>query len=253
MNELEIKKELSKRIDDKLVDELLKEFKNLTEAFLKKNKVSVGLYAGRFSEISAACILNLYTQQTIDINKIHFDSFITQLINHPKKTPEDDILTLNIPLVLRSIYTLRNKKKIAHIKSFDPNYFDISYIYDSGVWVFSQIILTLCIVDEKKLFETINSMMEKKLSIVQEFEDKSIMIFENNISFNDEILITLYRSSIRLKNEELIKILRPEYSSKVTTYLKPLNKQKLVHINKDGTIITNLGIKYIEKKFPINI
>lgn len=251
MNEQQIRKELSKRIDNQLVEELFKEFKNLKKAFWNKDKVNVGLYGGRFSEICIACIVNLYTQKAIDLNKINFDSYINSIINLPKQTAEDDILTLNLPLVLKSLYTLRNKKRIAHIKTFDPNYFDINYIHDAATWVLSQIIISLVILDEKEIYEAINSLIEKKLSIVQEFEDKSIMIFEKNVSFSDEILIALYRSSTRLKNDELIRILNPKYSSKVTTYLKLLNKQKLAHINRDGVIITNLGIKYIEEKFPI--
>ena len=250
MNEEQINKELAKRIDNELVVELFKEFKNLKTAYSNKDKVNVGLYGGRFSEICVACILNLYTQNKIDINKIQFDSFINTLINHPKKTPEDDILTLNIPYVLRSIYTLRNKKRIAHIKSFDPNYFDINYIHDAGVWVLSQLILTLIRVDEKKLFETINSMMEKKLPILQEFEDKSIMILDTKINFKDEILLALYRSPERIGNDDLKQVLNPKYTSKITTYLRLLYNQKLVHLNKQGSMITNLGIRYIEEKFP---
>jgi hypothetical protein len=251
MNEQQIIKELSKRMDYMLVEALFKEFRNLKKAFWNRDKVNVGIYGGRFSEICIACIFNLYTQQKIDMNKIYFDVSINAVINFPKNTPEDDVLTLNIPLALRSIYTLRNKKKIAHIKTFDPNYFDITYIHDTITWVLSQIVLTLILIDEKILYQTINSMMEKQLPVVQEFEDNSIMVLDKNATFNDEILIALYRSSVRLKNDELQKVLNPEYPSKITTYLKLLNKQKMVHINKDGSMITNLGLKYIETKFPI--
>lgn len=247
MNLEDIKKGLGKRIDSVLVDEIFKEYVELKKAFSKKDKVNIGIYGGRFSEICIAAIYNLYNQQEIDINKIHFNSLFEILSKIPKNLPEDEILTLNVPYVLKSVYALRNKKRIAHIKSFDPNYFDINYIHDACTWVLSQIILILSLIEEEKIFEIINSMMEKKIAVLQEFEDGSLMILDKNMLFKDEILITLYRHSRRINNEQLKNMLNPEYSSKITTYLRLLFKERLVHLNNEGSIITSLGTRYVEE------
>lgn len=243
-----IRSKLGEKIDDGLVIEIIKEFFELKKVFLTKDRTKVGIVSGRFCELIAAALYNYYNHQPVDINNIKFDYFVNNIQNITKRTAEDELLSLNIPLYLKSIYSLRSKRRIAHIKKFDPNIFDINLMHDSCTWIFCQLILLWVDNNEKELYEYLDSLIEKEIPIIQEFEDGSIIVLKKDIDFKDELLLILYKSSKRLTNKELKQIIKTQYSSKITTYLRLLNKDKLVHNNSNGSLITKLGIYYVEKE-----
>lgn len=242
----DIKKSLSTEIDLEIVEEMFNEFSKLKKAHFSKDKIKTGIFSGRFCEIVVAAIKNHYTKKKIDINKINFDVFCNDLINHPKPYAKDELLTLNIPLATKAIFSVRSKKRIAHIKSFDPNFFDIDYVYLSCKWILSQLILLFSRIDEKDLYNLIESIMEKEIPFIQEFEDGSFLVLIESIDFKDELILTLYKLSKRVSNEQLKSIIKLSYSSKITTYLSILEKKRFVHRNQEGSIITELGVSYVD-------
>jgi hypothetical protein len=241
-----IKISLEKEIDQEIVDEIFDEFSKLKTAHFSKDKIKTGIFSGRFCEVIVAAIKNHYTKKKIDLNKINFDGFCNEIINYSKPDAKDELLSLNIPLVAKAVYSLRSKKKIAHIKSFDPNFFDIDYVYLSCKWILAQLILLFAKIDENDLYNIIESIMEKEIPFIQEFEDGSCLVLIENIDFKDELILTLYKISKRVSNEQLKSIIKSKYSSKVTTYLSLLEKKRFVHRNNEGNIITELGIRYVE-------
>jgi len=241
-----IKDHLSKDIDLEIVNEIFNEFSKLKTAHFSKDKIKTGIYSGRFCEVIVAAIKNHYTKKKIDLNKISFDVFCNEIINYSKPDAKDELLSLNIPLVAKAIYSIRSKKKIAHIKAFDPNFFDIDYVYLSCKWILSQLILLFAKIDEDDLYNIIESIMEKDIPFIQEFEDGSFLVLIENVDFKDELLLILYKFSKRVSNDQLKSQIKSKYSSKVTTYISLLEKKRFVHRNQEGSIITELGIKYVE-------
>ncbi len=246
MNLEDIKKELSKYFDPRIIDEIFKEFVDLKKAYLSKDRIKTGIFGGRFSELVVAAIKGHYEGKKIDLNKIDFDKFSNDLLNLSKKDAKDELLTLNLPLIAKSIYSIRSKRRIAHIKSFDANIFDIDYIFDSCKWIFAQLILVSSNSDEKELYQFIETLLEKELPLVQEFEDGSYLVLNDKLEFKDELLLILYKVSKRLSNDAIRRNLSVDYPSKVTTYLNLLKNRRLVHINEDGSMLTQAGIKYVE-------
>lgn len=242
-----IKNDLATEISAEIVEELFNEFSKLKTAHFSKDKIKTCLFSGRFCEVVVAGIKNHYTKQIIDLNKIDFGKFYNEIINYPKPTAKDELFTLNIPLVANAIYSIRNKKKIAHIKSFDPNFFDIDYVYLSCKWILSQLILFFSKINENDLYNIIESLMEKEIPLIQEFEDGSFLVLIEEIDFKDELLLILYKLSKRVSNEQLKSLIKLEYTSKATTYLSLLEKKRLIHRNSNGSIITELGVKYVEQ------
>ena len=187
-----IKNQLSNDIDPAIVNEIFTEFSKLKAAHFSKDKVKTGIYSGRFCEVIVAAIKNHYTNKKIDLNQISFDVFCNEIINYSKLDAKDELLTLNVPLAAKSVYTVRSKKRIAHIKAFDPNLFDIDYVYLSCKWILSQLILLFAKIDEDDLYNMIEGIMEKDIPFIQEFEDGSFLVLIKDVDFKDELLLTLY-------------------------------------------------------------
>ena len=62
------------------------------------------------------------------------------LRNVESKTALDEGLRLCAARVARSMYTLRNKRTIAHSGALDPNQYDLAYLYHSAQWILSELI-----------------------------------------------------------------------------------------------------------------
>ncbi len=239
--------ELSKKIDSDLVRELINEYKETKSSLWLGDVTKTILHGGRFCEICIACLKYISDPYSrIDINKIQFEKYYNQILKIPKKTSQDELLFFVIPQVLKSIYTIRNKKKVAHVKSNKADEIDADYVITSCNWILSQFVLLFYTDDTDKAINLTNSIMERRIPIIEEFEDGEIMILKKNLTFGEQILIILYKFPKRLSVKELRNILKPKKNSYVNTYLKGLYDKKLIHLNTDGAIINKNGIKHIE-------
>jgi hypothetical protein len=167
-------------------------------------------------------------------------------MNYPKSTPEQAILTLAIPRVAVSIQTLRNKKNIAHIKTIDPCFLDSFYCVSSCDWILSELAMLLYTSDPNDAKELIDSFVKKKVPLVEEFEEQSIVILKKDMPLFDEILVTMYHFyPQRLSNAFLNKQVK---STNLYGTLQRLEDEKLIHRNLEGNKLTQLGIEHVENK-----
>ena len=237
---------LSKGIDKAIVDKLIEEYGIVKREHLVGDDEKVVLHAAKFSDMALALIKNKETGTLIDVNNVHFDDLYNEIINYSKTTPEHAILTLAIPRVAVSIQTLRNKKNVAHIKTIDPCFLDSYYCASSCDWILSELAMLFYTSDPKEAKELIDSFVKKKVPLVEEFEEQSIVILKKDISLFDRILITAYHFyPQRLSNSFLNKQIK---STNVYGTLQRLEDEKLIHRNDEGSKLTQLGIEYIENK-----
>jgi|GEM_PF-1133721 len=239
------------RVDEGIINRLIEEYKEVKKAQFLNNYEGVIHHAGKFSEVILGLIENKVSGQGINLDKIHFGNLYEKIKNYPKSNAEDEILTLAIPEVAKSVYTLRNKKDVAHVKTVDPNLIDSVYCVASCDWMLSELALLLLKVDEKEAYELIRSVLEKKIPLIEEFEDGTIVILKKDLSRSDEILLTLYyHYPRRLPNSDLKNILKLP-SKSIYVYLKHLEGEKLIHRTEEGSKLTQLGIKYVEENLII--
>lgn len=237
---------VSKGIDKSIVDTLIEEYSTLKQAHLIGDNEKVVLHAAKFSDVAMALVKNKETGGTVDINNIHFDSIYNEIVNYPKATPEQVILTLAIPRVAVSIQTLRNKKNVAHIKTIDPCFLDSYYCVSSCDWILSELAMLLYTSDPKEAKELIDSFLRKKVPLVEEFEEQSIVVLKKGVSLFDEILLAMYHFyPQRVTNAFLNKQLK---STNLYGTLARLDDEKLIHISDEGSKLTQLGIEYVENK-----
>jgi hypothetical protein len=237
---------VSKGIDKSIVDKLIEEYGIVKQEHLVGDDEKVVLHAAKFSDMAMALIKNKETGLLVDINDIHFDDLYKEIVNYPKATPEQVILTLAIPRVAVSIQTLRNKKNVAHIKMIDPCFLDSYYCVSSCDWILSELAMLLYTSDPNEAKELIDSFIKKKVPLVEEFEEQSIVILKKDISLFDKILLTMYHFyPQRLSNAFLNKQLK---STNLYGTLQRLDDEKLIHRNNEGSKLTQLGIEYVEGK-----
>jgi len=93
----------------------------------------------------------------------------------------------------KSVYTIRSKKDVVHVKTIDPNFIDSSYCVSACDWMFSELVLLFFKADpNEEASELINSMLKKKVPTIEEFEDGSVMVLRRDLSVSQEIMLTFY-------------------------------------------------------------
>lgn len=239
--------ELSKVISEDLIIELLREYDTAKRAhFLQDWEKSI-LHAGKFSELSLAVVKNIVDKTNVNLDAIHFDKLFGEFMNRKKVTAEDDILLLSIPRAAASIYCIRNKKRVAHVKSIDPNLVDSAYCVSTCDWILSQLVMLYMDCNPEDLSSLIFSFTEKQVPFVEQFEDGSLVVLKDNLGFKEHLLIALYKLGRRVTRKELASTLMT-YPQLVNTTSNGLEQLKLIHLNSDGIKITQKGLRYVEEK-----
>ena len=246
MNSKALMIEFEKVINPSIVNELFFEFEQLRSFYWLGDVTKTVLHAARFCEISIALLKHVSDPtKKVDLNSIEFGKYFEELIKLPKNNPKEEMLYLVIPQVLKSIYTVRSKKKIAHIKMTNADLIDAEWVTTSCNWVMSQLIIIYLNIPVEETITITNSIMEKKIPTIQQFEDGELMILKK-LQLDDELLLILYQFSKRMTRKELTTILKPKKTSYISTYLNRLYDAKLIHLNEAGAIINKNGIKEIE-------
>ena len=229
--------------------ELLFEFEKSKSTYWLGDTTKGLLHAAKFSEICIACLKKVSEPSiTTDLNKIKFGKFYNDLQNLPKPSAKEEILYSVIPQVLKAIYTIRNKKRVAHIKMTNADSIDLEFAITSCNWVMSQLIIIYLTLSLEDTINLTSSIMERKIPTIEKFEDGEIMILKRGLKFKEALLLVLYQFPKRMNRQELNLILKPKKSSYISTYLNGLYNEKLIHLNKEGAIINKNGIKEVENK-----
>ena len=247
MSKIDLIETLNGHIHKEIVSELVNEFEKAKTSFWLDDELKTLIHSARFSELSIQALICFANPDCdYDLNKIEFGKIYEKLIKLPKPTPEKEILFLAMPQTLKSIFTIRSKKKAAHFKQNELDKIDADLVITSCNWIMAQFILIFHNNSSDKAIEIANSIITKKIPVIEEFEEGEYMILKKGMKFGDELLLWLYHFNKRMTSKELIKILKPKKTSYVSTYLKRLFEDKLIHQNKDGALINKNGIMEIE-------
>ncbi len=247
MNSIGLKEELEKAISPELVKELFYEFEKIKSAHWLGDINKTITHSARFSEIIIACLEKISNPKVdINLNNIKFKTLYNRLLNIPKNSAKEELLFLLIPNVLDSIYSIRNKKRVVHIKLNNADLIDAEFVMTACNWIFSQFIFLYYTKDVDEAISLTNSIMERRIPTLEKFEDGEVMILKKGLKFSEELLLILYQFPKRLSVKELNNLLKPKTPSYIPTYLKNLYKDKLIHLNSHGAIINKNGINKIE-------
>jgi hypothetical protein len=91
---------------------------------------------GKFVEIFVQCLQQIVTGSYDE--KPDVDVYLSKRVESETLLPEG--LPICAARVARSIYTLRNKRNIAHKNAVDPNTVDLAFIHQAAAWVMAELV-----------------------------------------------------------------------------------------------------------------
>lgn len=241
-----IKELIDEGVDKTIVKKLIEEYRTVKREHFRGDNEKVILHSAKFSDLILALIKNKVSGKVVNVDNIRFSKLLQEIKNYPKLNAEDVILTLAIPRVAESVYTIRSKKDVVHVKTIDPNFIDSSYCVSACDWMFSELVLLFFKADPNEASELINSMLKKKVPTIEEFEDGSVMVLRRDLSVSQEIMLTFYHFYPKRLTSSYVKKCVKATPFYVDTLLLKLEDKRLVHKNSFGYKLTKLGIKYVE-------
>lgn len=243
---------LTKGIQQDIVDTLLEEYSKMKKAAFKRDVVPSLLHSAKFADLALAFVINYLDKTYIDIDKIQTGTFMQDLISRPKTTPEEVILSLALPRTVSSIHTVRNKKDVAHVKSIDPDDFDIGLCETSCDWILSQLVCLIHGGTQADVKLIISQLCQRKMPWIQEFDDGSLMLLVTEIPLRDQALLVLYYHDPKQMNAlEISEILQYQNFSYLRNLLDELSVPRLVQKRTQNFVyvyrITDKGAKEAER------
>lgn len=141
---------------------------------------------GKFVETLVQVLEHLDTGA--DSKRRDVDGYLRTLESKAKKLP--DGLRIVAARVGRSMYTMRNKRNIAHKGEVDPNRFDLEYVVSGAQWVLAELIRTTSGLPMQQAGAVVEQVTAPVGGLVQDFGGKKLVLA--SMSIPEEILVVLH-------------------------------------------------------------
>ena len=134
MNERRLARALADMTGPSLAADITSEFVKIRRDYATKTleRASPGKFVERFVQ----CLQHIATGKHED--KPRIDSYLIAKVEQESVLPEG--LRLCGSRIARSMYTLRNKRSIAHTGTVDPNTYDLAYLHQGAAWIMAEMI-----------------------------------------------------------------------------------------------------------------
>lgn len=143
--------------------------------------------------------------------------------------------------VARSMYTLRNKRNIAHKGEVDPNSFDLAFVHQGAAWIMAEMVRSSSGVTMEEAGSLIELVQAPVGTLVEEIDGTRLVHAE--VSVRAELLILLhshYPDVVSLK--DILASLSRRSAGSVKNRLRELHRDKLAHGDaKSGYRLTQAG------------
>jgi len=143
--------------------------------------------------------------------------------------------------IARSIYTLRNKRNIAHKNEVDPNTFDLAYAHQGAAWIMAELIRNASGIPMQQAGELIELVQTPVGTLVEEIEGTRLV--HADVSVRGEILILLhsqYPSVVSLQSIQAS--MKARSARSVSNRLAEMRMEKLIHGDpRSGYRLTQAG------------
>lgn len=192
---------------------------------------------GKFVETFVQ-ILQFMEQGKFD-KKPSVDSYLKGL--EGRSSSLNDGLRICASRVGRSMYTIRNKRNIAHKGSVDPNTYDLNYLLSSAQWILAELIRELEQISMSSAGNLVEQIQVPIDPIIEFIDGKRLVIAK--ISIRNEILTILHSVyPNRLTYDELITSMDRRSKGSVQKKLRELWREKYLEgSNQEGYKLTRIG------------
>ena len=166
--------------------------RDLARDFLKlRGDVSSGLLerasAGKFVESYVQCLRRITRGQSAATTE-HIDHYLKNQAEHETSLPEG--LRICGTRIARSIYSMRNKRNIAHKAEIDPNRTDLELTYHGATWIMAELIRSANGVTMEEAAALTRLVSAPVGTLVEEID--GVRMVHANVSLRVEILLLLH-------------------------------------------------------------
>jgi hypothetical protein len=241
----EIYSNLSSKIDRDLVKDLLSEYREIKKYhYIGQYELAI-TKSGKFVETVFQILYYLLSGRVI--KNPNFNKISERLLQTNRgRFPES--IRLIIPEAAKTIYSIRSKRGATHkVNGISPNFIDCSFVVSTCDWILSEFLRLYHSSDIEEISRIINSLVEKKIPIIEEFGD-DIVVLEKELPIRDQILLILYHFYPRMiSNKELKSWIKPKYPQIITSNLGKAERDKMVYRRGGESTLTKKGIRDVEK------
>lgn len=121
---------LGPKLSEEIVSDFVKVRRDVVTRTLERPS------AGKFVETFVQCLQHL-TTGTYD-EKPDVDAYLSRKVEN--EVALDEGLRVCAARVARAVYTLRNKRNIAHKNPVDPNVYDLALTHQGAAWIMSELL-----------------------------------------------------------------------------------------------------------------
>jgi len=235
MDEVRLVKTLSAVLDPALAAELTADFTKL-----RRDAATATLERaspGKFVETFVQCLQFMATGKFE--TKPSVDDYLSKKVENETVLPEG--LRVCAARLARTIYTLRNKRNIAHKNPIDPNTFDLALAHEAAAWIMAELLRNATGVQMQEAGSLIAQLQVPVGTLVEEID--GLRLIHADTSIRGEILILLHSHyPERVAVADILKTMSARSSGSTKNRLGELRTEKLLHGDgKIGYRLTQVG------------
>ena len=178
---------------------------------------------GKFVEAFVQCLQYMSCGKYDPNPKV--DLYLTQRV---EKSSLCDGLRICGSRVARSMYTIRNKRSIAHKNDLDPSRLDLAYLHQSAAWIMAELVRNATGLPMDGAGSLVENIRAPVGILVEEID--GIMLVHAEVSVRVELLILLHSHyPKKVKLATILKSLRGRNVSTVKKRLRELNATRMIY------------------------
>jgi hypothetical protein len=228
-------------VGDVLAEELASDFRKIRQDLVTRTLERAS--PGKFVETFVQCLQQISAGSYSA--KPGVDRYLRD-VEGDTKLPEG--LRICGARIARAVYTLRNKRNIAHKSEIDPNSIDLRFCYDGARWIMSELVRQASGVTMQEAAAVIDLIQAPVGALVEEIDGTRLV--HADVPIRTEILILLhsyYPDPVFLA--EIMKSLEARNASAVRKQIAELRKGKHIYGDpKNGYRLTQPGHRVATEK-----
>lgn len=203
---------LSQQLPAQLVRDLVSSFIEMRHDVASKTlgRTAPGKFVETLVQILEYLETGTFTQ------KPRVDRYLKGLENRSSILNDD--LRLCVSRVARAMYTLRNKRNIAHKGDVDPNQYDLMFLFNAGQWILAELLRQTSNLTMEEAGRIVATLYLPVGDLVEDFGTKRLVLgTKRRLTTKEEIMILLHSvypeerskewiiASIDRRNEQTVK------------------------------------------------
>ena len=192
---------------------------------------------GKFVETFVQCLQQI-SQGSFDA-KPNVDSYLNTRVENDSGLPEG--LRFSAGRIARAMYTLRNKRNIAHNGTVDPNSYDLAFLHQSAAWIMAELVRNAVGVTMEEAGTIIELVQSPMNSLVEEID--GVRLVHADVSIRVELLVLLHSHyPNKVSVTDMTASMSTRNASSIRARLRDLKNNKLIFgDNAQGYRLTAAG------------